>query len=166
MSYVAVAFARTGDGWAGREVDLDGVEDLDSLAELVTDTGSELEGDGPVVLFLEEDEEYVGVVRSDSESDVRVYLSDGRVTASSRIAAAIGEDLEASETEPDEEDDDTSSRPEVESAGDNTLLADLGVSAETLEKLCATEGMLPADVIYAVSERLGCADLLDEIRGV
>lgn len=176
MSYVAVAVVRSTDGWAAAEVDLDGVEDLDGVSELLVDTGSELAGVGPVVLLLEEDEEYVAVVRAEMDMDPRVFLSDRRVTATSRVAAAIGEDLEATlppagdaaQDEPVDTDEEaqTSARPEVESAGDNTLLADLDVSADRLERLCAAEGMLPADVIYAVCEQLGCADLLDEIRGV
>lgn len=168
MSYVAVAFARTGDSWAGQEVDLDGVDDLDGVAELLVDTASELGGDGSVVLLLEEEEEYVAVVRAEGDADLRVFLSDDRVTATSRIAAILGEELDTPDpVEADEDDEEeTSSRPEVESAGDDTLLADLGVPAPRLQKLCATEGMLPADTIYAVCELLGCADLLDEIRGV
>ncbi|MGZ6826627.1 MAG: tRNA adenosine deaminase-associated protein, partial [Mycobacteriales bacterium] len=63
MSYFAAALARTDDGWTGRELDLDEVDDLESLAEELR----ELSGDapGPALLLLEEDDEYVALVRVD-----------------------------------------------------------------------------------------------------
>ena len=53
----------------------------------------------------------------------------------------------------------------MESVGDDTLLSDLGVPAERLEKICATEGLLPADIISAVCELIGATEALDEVRG-
>jgi hypothetical protein len=32
--------------------------------------------------------------------------------------------------------------------------------------LCAEEGMLPSDVAFAVCERMGCAEVLEQVRGV
>ena len=44
------------------------------------------------------------------------------------------------------------------------LLTDLGITAHRLLTLCSQEGMLPSDVTAEISQRLGCADELDELR--
>ena len=94
MSYFAAALARTPDGWAGQELDLDEFEDLEGLAEELRDlTG---DGDGPALLLLEEDDEYVAVVRVDggtgSLSEPRVFLSDQRAVLASDVAAMLWEE--------------------------------------------------------------------------
>ena len=57
-------------------------------------------------------------------------------------------------------------RPEVEPAGQLDLLADLGVDEDQLVQLCGEKGMLPADVIFEICERIGCGPVLEELRGV
>ena len=162
MSYFAAALARTEAGWTGQELDLDGVHDLEALADDLRDlTGH---GVGPALLLLEQDDEYVAVVRVDGGADglnePRVFLSDRRAVHSGGVAAMFWDDADASE--PDEQDEGT--RPIAEPVGDPSVLADLGTPAEQLLDLCAEEGLLPADVLSEVCERAGCAAVLDGLR--
>jgi putative tRNA adenosine deaminase-associated protein len=171
VSHFAAAVARTGDGWVAREMSLTDIEDLDSLVDelrdVVADTGATT-----VVLFVEEDDEYLAIVRLDGEAEPRVFLSDVRAVDSSSIAAmlyeeAAAESLEEHETDEEGDDDseeDGSLRAEADPAGDHELLADLGTPGKVLLDLCAEEGMLPADVITAVCESLGCAEQLEALR--
>ena len=163
MPYFAVALARTDAGWVGDEVDLDEFDDLEALSDSLRDlTG---EGSGPALLLLEENDEYVGVVRVDGGvgglSEPRVFLSDRRAVHNSEVAALLWED--DTEGAGDDEDDETT-RPVAEPVGDTGLLTDLGTSADELVGLCAEEGLLPADVHTALCERAGCVDVLESLR--
>lgn len=170
--YFAAAVTRTADGWAAREVDLEPVQNLDALADLLRDVALDEGGDmtHPAVLFVEEDDEYLAIVRVDGEADPRVFLSDGRAVGHSDIATMLHEDIAAAALELDDEDADgdedvdEGTLPEAEPVGDTELLADLGTSGSELVELCAGEGLLPADVISALCERAGCLDVVDEIR--
>jgi putative tRNA adenosine deaminase-associated protein len=164
VSYFAAALARTSGGWTGSELDLDDVDDLEALAEQLRD----LSGDdpGPALLLFEENDEYVAVVRVDggtgSLDEPRVFLSDRRAVQGSDVAAMLWEDADLSEAA--DEDDDEGTRPVAEPVGDTAVLADLGTPAAELLRLCASEGLLPADVLTAVCEKAGCADVLEELR--
>ena len=52
----------------------------------------------------------------------------------------------------------------VRPAGDFELLSDLGVSSEELLELSVEEGVLPADILSVIAERLAFADELDRLR--
>ena len=162
MSHFAAALARTEDGWVGRELDLDDVADLEALAEQLRElTG---DGEGPGLLLLEEDDEYVAVVRVDGGTggldEPRVFLSDRRAVQASEVAAMLWEDAPLD----DPGDDDEGTRPVAEPVGDGGLLADLGTSSDELLELCAEEGLLPADVLTALGERAGFAEALESLR--
>ena len=164
MSYFAVALARTEAGWTGEELDLDEVHDLEALTDVLRDlTG---EGPGPALLLLEEDDEYVAVVRADGGSrslaEPRVFLSDERAVLQSDVAAMLWEERGTSDE--DDDDDDEGTPPVAQPVGEAGLLADLGVSADELLALCAEEGKLPADVLTDVCERAGCVDVLEGLR--
>jgi putative tRNA adenosine deaminase-associated protein len=165
VSYFAAALARTGESWTGVEVDLDEIEDIEALTDLLRD----LTGDapGPALLMLEEDDEYVAIVRVDGGAtglgEPRVFLSDRRAVQGSDVAAMLWEDVEP-EDEEDEDAEDEGTRPVAEPVGDIELLADLGTPGAELVDLCAEEGLLPADVLTTVCERAGCADVLEELR--
>jgi putative tRNA adenosine deaminase-associated protein len=168
VSYFAAALARTDDSWVAREIDLAGIEDLDSLTDALRDVAADTSA-RTVVLFVEEDDEYLAIVRIDGELDPRVFLSDVRVVDSSVIAAmlyeeAAAESLEDADEESDDDEEDGSLRAEADPAGDEDLLADLGTPGKVLLDLCAEEGMLPGDVITAVCESLGCAEQVEALR--
>ncbi len=159
MPYFAAALARTGPGWVGEEVDLDDVEDLEVLADRLRDLVED--GPGPALLLLEEDDEYVAVVRVEGTglAEARVFLSDRRAVQASGVAAMLWEDADDAD-----DDDDESNRPVAEPVGDTSVLADLGTSPDALVALCAEEGLLPADVHTALCERAGCLDVLESLR--
>jgi hypothetical protein len=140
VPYYASALARTGDKWTGQELDLSEVEDLDGLIDEMRRGAEDAD---VVVLFVEEDDEWFGIVRDD-DSDPRAFLSDGRVV--------------------DDEEEETI-RIAGDPIGDPELLADLGTSAKRLLALCAEEGQLPADIISSLCESAGCLDALEELRG-
>lgn len=160
MPYFAAALVQADDGWSGREIDMENVEDLDTLVELLRDLG---EGK-TAMFFLEEDDEYVAIVRVDGDGDPRTFISDDRAIATSAHAALVMEDVAPPEEAEAEEDDDEGTRPDAEVAGDVEIVASLGISAERLIELCATEGMLPADIVTAICEKAGCAEALDDLR--
>jgi putative tRNA adenosine deaminase-associated protein len=175
MSHFAAALARTGDEWVAQEMDLGAVEDLDTLTDALRDVVADT-GASTAVLFVEEDDEYLAIVRLDGDNEPRVFLSDVRAVDTSPIAAMLYEEAAAEELEEelehedddededDEEDEDGSLRAEADPAGDVDLLADLGTPGKILLDLCAEEGMLPGDIITAVCETLGCAEQVEALR--
>ncbi len=164
MSYFAVALARNEGGWTGVEFDLSEVEDLDQLADALRDLSGD--GPGPALLLLEENDEHLAVVRVDggarSLAEPRVFLSDRRAVLASEVAQMLWEDTESPAD--DEDEDDEGTRPIAEPVGDAAVLADLGVPADDLVELCAEEGLLPADVLTAVCEKVGCVEVLEQLR--
>jgi putative tRNA adenosine deaminase-associated protein len=135
------------------------VEDLDSLAdELRDDSGA------TVVLFVEEDDEWLGIVRVTGDAEPQVFLSDLRALETSDIADRIFADALPVLPPPGKDDDDDTPPAQAEAVGDSGLLADLGTPGDVLVELCAEEGLLPGDVVSALCERAGCLDVLDEIR--
>lgn len=163
MSYFAAALARTPDGWTAHELDLDGAADVDEVADRVRDVDGSAD---TALLFVEEDDEYLAILRVDAEADeLRVFVSDGHAADTYPVAemfAGAVEDLDASAAlDPDEEPPGRDSEP----LGDADLLADLGTPRRDLIALVKHEGTLPADVITEVCERAGCIDELETLRG-
>lgn len=170
MSYAAVALARTPDGWTGQEVDLHGVADVDEVADLLR----EVEPDADVtLLFVEEDDEYLAILRVDAEAaEPRAFLSDGRAADDYPLAGIFADAAEAAsagqvvgggaavEALVDEAPPGHDPAP----LGDPDLLADLGTRRPDLLELCAQEGSLPADVISELCERAGCLEELESLR--
>ena len=171
MPYFASALARTGDKWTAQELDLGEVEDLDGLIDEMRRGAEDAD---TVLLFVEEDDEWFGIVRVDDDSDPRAFLSDGRVIETSPIAAQIAEAATVTDSDDDDDDDDEDRDDEEEEEtiriagdpiGDPELLADLGTPSKRLLALCAEEGQLPADIISSLCESAGCLDTLEELRG-
>ena len=164
MTYFAAAVSRTDDGWTAREFDLDLYDDLEGVAEDLRELSGE--APGPTLLLLEEDDEYVGVVRVDgaagSLDEPRVFLSDRRAVLGNGVSSLLWEDGDEEVVEDD--DDDEGIRPVAEPVGDAALLADLGTPSDVLLDLCASEGLLPADVLTGVAERAGFLEVLDNLR--
>jgi putative tRNA adenosine deaminase-associated protein len=159
VAYFAAALARTPDGWAAHEVDLDGVDDVDALAELIRDVAPDARS---TLLFVEEDDEYVAIVRVDAGSEEpRVFVSDRRAAADYVTVAMLAAAAGSADPDPDSDSD---LGYDAEPLGAPDLLADLGTPARALLALCAHEGNLPADVITEVCERAGCLDELEALR--
>lgn len=176
MSHFAAMIVRTDSRWKGADaddVDLDNVDDIEQIVEIVRDASVD---DSPVVMFVEEDDEWFAIVRVDGNEEPRIFISDARVVAASDLAMTLFGDLatdeavDVSEAIAEDEDvraDDDESpsvRPVSEPAGAADVLADYGISSRDLLDMCAEEGALPADVITAICERLGCADEIEVYR--
>jgi putative tRNA adenosine deaminase-associated protein len=162
VSYFAAALARTSSGWTAEELDLDGLSDVDEVADRVRDVDGEAQ---TALLFVEEDDEYVAILRVDAGADdLRVFVSDPTAAESYPVAGifagAVEEEPAASSAEDDEEEE-----PDAEPVGDADLLADLGTPRRDLIALVTHERTLPSDVISEVCERAGCLDELETLRG-
>lgn len=162
MSYFAAALARTPAGWTAEELDLDGLADVDAVADRVRDVDGEAE---TALLFVEEDDEYVAILRVDAD-DLRVFVSDSQAAESYPVAGifagAVEEEPPPADLDDEEEDEDP---PDSEPVGDADLLADLGTPRRDLIALVTHERTLPSDVISEVCERAGCLDELETLRG-
>jgi putative tRNA adenosine deaminase-associated protein len=160
MSHFACVLARSGGRWRAVEVSLEDCESLIDIADIAADVDGELR-----LLFVEQDDEYAGIVRvDDPDEEPRAFLSDGHAADAYPIAALIAEDL--TEIGEDELSDDEDAPPAHDSApfGDAEIVDDLGTSAVDLISMCAHEGTLPMDVLVAVCEKAGCGEAFDELR--
>jgi putative tRNA adenosine deaminase-associated protein len=163
VSYFAAALARTPAGWTAEELDLDGVSDVDEVADRVRDVDGEAE---TALLFVEEDDEYLAILRVDADADdLRVFVSDGLAAESYQVAGIFAGAVEDELPAPSSGDDEDAPAPDSEPVGDADLLADLGTSRRDLIALVTHERTLPADVISEVCERAGCLDELETLRG-
>ncbi|MEU4715242.1 tRNA adenosine deaminase-associated protein [Micromonospora purpureochromogenes] len=175
MSYFAAAAVRDEGEWSAAEVNLRGASDIDDVADRLRD----VEPDADLsLLFVEADDAYLVILRLDEGEDLRIFGSDSAYAEESRLGALLVGDLKTSVTgleeseEPrpsaagTEESEQPAVDPEADPVGDADILADLGISAQKLLRLCAHEGMLPADVTAEVCQVLGCADEVEELREV
>jgi putative tRNA adenosine deaminase-associated protein len=164
VAYTATLLIRRDTGWVGEDLDLDNAADLDAAVDQVRDLAA---GDPLALAFVEENDEYVAVLRIDGDDEPRLFISDRRSTEGTPLAGRLFADLApVEEDEPDDDDDeDDAASTDAEPGGDAGLLADLGTSADDLLALCAEKGMLPSDVIFALCEKAGCVDVLEEVRG-
>ena len=163
MSYFAAALARTPAGWTAEELDLDGLSDVDAVADRVRDVDGEAE---TALLFVEEDDEYVAILRVDAD-DLRVFVSDSQAAETYPVAGIFAGAAVEDEPPPraDSDVDAEEDPPDSEPVGDADLLADLGTSRRDLIALVTHERTLPSDVITEVCERAGCLDELETLRG-
>ncbi|WP_425558273.1 tRNA adenosine deaminase-associated protein [Cryptosporangium japonicum] len=161
MSYFAAALARPRQGWVATELDLDEIEDTDDAADLLR----EVDPDATLALmFVEADDEFLVVFRLDNGDEMRIFASDASFAEESRVGAVLLEELDEIDVSSSSDDSD---EPELLGVpvGEADLLADLGVSARDLLALCAHEGMLPSDVMLAISRKIGSAEALTQLRG-
>lgn len=161
MSYFAAALARTPAGWTAEELDLDGLTDVDAVADRVRDVGGEAE---TALLFVEEDDEYVAILRVDAD-DLRVFVSDSQAAESYPVAGIFAGAVEEEPPPSDDDEEEDEDPPDSEPVGDADLLADLGTPRRDLIALVTHERTLPSDVISEVCERAGCLDELETLRG-
>ena len=161
MSYFAAALARTPAGWTAEELDLDGVSDVDEVADRVRDVDGDAE---TALLFVEEDDEYVAILRVDAD-DLRVFVSDALAAETYPVAGIFAGAVEDEPPAAAGDDDEETPAPESEPVGDADLLADLGTPRGDLIALVTHERTLPSDVISEVCERAGCLDELETLRG-
>jgi putative tRNA adenosine deaminase-associated protein len=183
--YFAALLARTEDGWEASDTELDDVETLSDLSDLAREASVD---DDTVLVFIEQEDGWFGVVRVDGEEDPRIYVSDAAAAARSSYGEILltdellgrepdddvpdldsldldgtedGEpDNEADSDEDEDEDEDVTSGEAVPHSpvGDREVLADLGVSEKEL--LALGEG----DALNTIADALGAAEVLETVR--
>ncbi|MFF5337985.1 hypothetical protein [Streptomyces sp. NPDC013181] len=181
--YFAALLARTEDGWEASDTELDDVETLSDLTDLARDASVD---EDTVLVFIEQEDAWFGVVRVDGEEDPRIYVSDASAAARSSygeilltdellgrepgaedtIAALeelVGldgtEDGEPHTTDNDDDEDDEPAAAVVPAGpiGDTGVLSDLGLpEAELL--------MLRTDALAEIADALGAAEVLETVR--
>nr|WP_202554914.1 hypothetical protein [Streptomyces sp. SID4950] len=164
--------ARTEDGWEASDTELDDVETLADLADLARESAGE--DDDTVLVFIEQEESWFGIVRVDGEEDPRVYVSNAAAAARSSYGELLLtdellgkdgsidlDDLDLDGTEDGEPDDDgdDDSVDSVPSGpvGDVSILADLGVGEKELSAL-------DDDALGDIAEALGASEVLETVR--
>lgn len=180
--YFAALLARTEDGWQASEPDLDDVETLADLSDLARTAGEEEE---TVLVFIEQEDAWFGVIRVDGEEDPRIYVSDAAAAARSSYGEilltdeVLGRDpedlddlvdLDGTEDGDDDEDVALDAVPgpsedhvPVGPLGDTDLLADLGMSSKELLALSG-DGALTGEALGEIADALGCGDVLEAVR--
>lgn len=179
--YFAALLARTEEGWAASDTELDEVETLADLADLAREAAGE---DETVLICIEQEGVWFGVVRVDGEDDPRIYVSNAAAAARSSYGEILltdellGRDPEGPEdldslvdldgTEDGEPDgsggadsaeDATSGAAAPEGpVGDVALLSDLGMEEKALLSLP------PEEAIGEIADALGCTDVLEAVR--
>ncbi|MGP3636082.1 tRNA adenosine deaminase-associated protein [Streptomyces sp. 24-1644] len=78
--YFAALLARTEDGWEASDTELDDVETLSDLTDLARDASVD---EDTVLVYIEQEDAWFGVVRVDGEEDPRIYVSDASAAARS-----------------------------------------------------------------------------------
>jgi putative tRNA adenosine deaminase-associated protein len=178
--YFAALLARTEDGWEASDTELlDNVETLSDLADLAREASPD---DDTVLVLIEQEDAWFGVVRVDGEEDPRIYVSDASAAARSSygeilltdellgrdpgdddVADLDSLDLDGTEDGEDEEDDaDAEDGGSAEAVphgpvGDPGILDDLGVSEKELKSLSE-------DALTEIAEALGASEVLETVR--
>ncbi|WAX79008.1 tRNA adenosine deaminase-associated protein [Streptomyces sp. KMM 9044] len=178
--YFAALLARTEDGWEASDTELDDVETLSDLADLAREAAPD---EDTVLVLIEQEDGWFGVVRVDGEDDPRIYVSDAAAAARSSYGEILltdellgrepgndGPDLDALDLDgtedggPGDEADedvaaDTGSADSVlhGPVGDALVLDDLGVSEKDLRSLSG-------DALGTIAEVLGAAEVLETVR--
>ncbi|MEU4797192.1 hypothetical protein [Streptomyces sp. NPDC023327] len=183
--YFAALLARTEDGWEASDTDLDDVETLADLADLAREATAD-HADDTVLVFIEQDDAWFGVVRVDGEEDPRIFVSDAAAAARSAYGEILltdemlGRDPGADDTvadldaldldgtedgEPQEMADEEEDVPVVTGdavpagpLGDAQLLTDLGVPQKDLL------GLEAGDALNEIADILGAAEVLETVR--
>ncbi|WP_030251503.1 MULTISPECIES: hypothetical protein [unclassified Streptomyces] len=178
--YFAALLARTEDGWEASDTELDDVETLSDLADLAREASPD---EDTVLVLIEQEDAWFGVVRVDGEEDPRIYVSDAAAAARSSYGEILltdellgrdpddGDDLDAldldgtEDGEPDEDDESGDVAGAAGSAeavphgpvGDARILDDLGVSEKELRSMVT-------DAVNEIAESLGASETLEAVR--
>ncbi|MGV2917459.1 tRNA adenosine deaminase-associated protein [Streptomyces alfalfae] len=181
--YFAALLARTEDGWEASDTELDDVETLADLADLAREATADHDDD-TVLVFIEQEDAWFGVVRVDGEEDPRIYVSDAAAAARSSYGEILltdevlgrdpdapddldvldldgTEDGEPEDSAADDEDAGPADAGEAVPAGplgDTEILMDLGVPEKDLL------GLEPGDALNDIAEILGAAEVLETVR--
>jgi putative tRNA adenosine deaminase-associated protein len=181
--YFAALLARTEDGWVASDTELDDVETLSDLADLAREASPD---EDTVLVLIEQEDAWFGVVRVDGEEDPRIYVSDAAAASRSSYGEILltdellgrdpgdaGPDLDALDldgTEDGESGDDDADGEDAEvdtvpgesavphgPVGDAGVLDDLGLGEKELRAMSG-------DAVGEIAEALGALDVLEAVR--
>ncbi len=177
--YFAALLARTEDGWEASDTELDDVETLSDLADLAREASPD---EDTVLVLIEQEDGWFGVVRVDGEEDPRIYVSDAAAAARSSYGEILltdellgrepGDDvpdldaldLDGTEDgEPDDEDADGATGPAVSGSPCRTARwgrAGPGRPGVTEKELRS----MTADAVSEIAEALGASEVLETVR--
>ncbi|PKW08697.1 putative tRNA adenosine deaminase-associated protein [Streptomyces sp. 1222.5] len=176
--YFAALLARTEDGWEASDTELDDVETLSDLADLAREASPD---EDTVLVLIEQEDAWFGVVRVDGEDDPRIYVSDAAAAQRSAYGELLltdellgrepgddGPDLDAldldgtedgeSEENDDEEEGGGDDAVPHSPVGDSQILDDLGIGEKELRILDAE------DALSTIAEALGASEVLETVR--
>ncbi|MCF3964627.1 tRNA adenosine deaminase-associated protein [Streptomyces fuscigenes] len=88
--YFAALLARTEDGWEASDTDLDDVETLADLTDLAREASVD---EDVVLLFIEQEDAWFGILRVEGEDDPRIYVSDAAAAARSSYGEILIDEL-------------------------------------------------------------------------
>ncbi|MYR43518.1 hypothetical protein [Streptomyces sp. SID5910] len=177
--YFTALLARTEDGWEASDTELDDVETLSDLTDLAREASPD---EDTVLVLIEQEDAWFGVVRVDGEEDPRIYVSDAAAAARSSYGEILltdellgrdpGDDvadldaLDLDGTEDGEPDDDADGDDDGDAGessvphgpvGDAEVLDDLGVSEKELRAMSG-------DAVGEIAEALGVSEVLETVR--
>jgi putative tRNA adenosine deaminase-associated protein len=178
--YFAALLARTQDGWEASDTELDDVETLSDLTDLAREASVD---EDTVLVFIEQEDAWFGVIRVEGEEDPRIFVSDAAAAARSSYGEILTnellggddddpaddldaldldgtEDGEPEEDDPDDEDRVSAAAGEAVPAGpvgDREILRDLGLSEKELLAL-------DADALIEIADALGAGEVLETVR--
>ncbi|WP_432026932.1 hypothetical protein [Streptomyces sp. 1222.5] len=176
--YFAALLARTEDGWEASDTELDDVETLSDLADLAREASPD---EDTVLVLIEQEDAWFGVVRVDGEDDPRIYVSDAAAAQRSAYGELLltdellgrepgaddGPDLDALDLD-GTEDGESEENDEEEGGGDDAvphspvgdsqILDDLGIGEKELRILDAE------DALSTIAEALGASEVLETVR--
>ncbi|GGT46650.1 hypothetical protein GCM10010271_58380 [Streptomyces kurssanovii] len=177
--YFAALLARTHDGWEASDTELDDVETLSDLTDLAREASVD---EDTVLVFIEQEDAWFGVLRVEGEEDPRIFVSDAAAAARSSYGEILTNellggddddpaadldalDLDGTEDgEPEEDGTDTVDLPAQAGesvptgpAGDREILADLGMSEKELLAL-------ETDALSEIADALGAGEVLETVR--
>ncbi|THA28977.1 hypothetical protein E6R18_25875 [Streptomyces sp. A1277] len=184
--YFAALLARTEDGWEASDTELDDVETLSDLTDLARDASVD---EDTVLVFIEQEDAWFGVVRVDGEEDPRIYVSDASAAARSSYGEILltdellGREPGAEDTiaaleelvgldgtedgEPDTADNDNDDDDDEDGPGAGVVPAGPLGDTGLLSDLGLPEAellMLRTDALAEIADALGAAEVLETVR--
>ena len=161
------AWPAAASGWAGQEVELDEVEDLDGVDRAGARHGRRRRGHRAAARSRRTTStgRRPGRRRRRRPAELRLRRAGGRDQRARGQVLATSSTASRWSTTTTRTTTSRAARPTASPAATTPLLADLGTPSQRLLALCAEEGKLPADVIDARVRGAGCPEVLEELRG-
>lgn len=183
VSYFTAAISHVGDSWRSHDIPIDEFDNMADLSEALREVGQD---SNHVFAFIEHEDEWFAVIRSEGDDDVAVFVTDEVAAFASPYGDMLRESLEqyeavdvvdvadvsSAEGEDDRagsalEESDQVSKPVLEQrvhAGDSGVFADLGLAPDALLSIVAEFDGDPAAMLADIGDVLGMADLFEGLR--